>query len=131
MDVGLGVAGAASVALAVGHEAVGLTAVLRPVTEERVSPTVFGPASLTAAMIRVTWHLVGVFVLASGGVLLTFAAGDDRDAKAVVLRWLAAMWLTATAVAVWEVRRCPRNILRLPVPLVWPVMAGLCWRASL
>lgn len=130
MDVGLGIAGVASVALAVGHEVVGLAAVLQTVTEERVSPTVFGPASLTAAMIRVTWHLVGVFVLAAGGVLLTLGASDNRDGKAVVLRWLALMWLTATGVAVWEVRRSPRNILRLPVPLVWPVIAVLCWKAS-
>ena len=123
-------AGVACVALAVGHEVVGLAAVLRTVTEERVPATMFGPPSMTAAMLRVTWHLVGVFVGVVGGVLLTLASGDGRDPKVVVLRWLAAMWVTAAAVAFWEIRRCPRNALRLPVPFVWPVIALLCWRAS-
>jgi hypothetical protein len=131
MNVALGIAGAASVALAVGHEAVGLVAVLRTIPEERLPATRFGPPSLTAAMLRVTWHLVGVFVLAGGGILLSLASGDERDPQVVVLRWLAAMWLAATAVAMWEVRRAPKNLLRLPVPLVWPVIALLCWRATL
>ena len=131
MDVGLVIAGAASVALAAGHEVVGLAAVLRTIPEERLPATAFGPPSMTAAMLRVTWHLVGVFVVAVGGILLTFASSEERDPQVVVLRWLGAMWLAATAVAFWEVRRCPKNALRLPVPFVWPVIALLCWRASL
>jgi hypothetical protein len=130
MDVGLGVAGVVSVVLAAGHEAVGLFAVLPMQTEERVSETPFGPASLTAAMLRVTWHLVGVFVLTVGAVLITIAVAEQADAKTVVLRWFAVMWLGATGVALWVVRRRPGNILRLPVPLIWPVLALLCWTAS-
>jgi hypothetical protein len=130
VDLGLAVAGLICVALALGHEAVGV-AVLPMITEERLSSTVFGPASMTATVLRVTWHLVTVFVSAAGGVLVTFAAADDADPAVVVLRWFAVMWLAATAVALWGVRRRPRNILRLPVPFVWPVIALLCWKASL
>jgi hypothetical protein len=82
-------------------------------------------------MLRVTWHLVTLFVLALGGVLITLAVAEEANPKMVVLRWSAAMWLAATAVAFWSVRRRPRNILRLPVPLLWPMIALLCWRASL
>jgi hypothetical protein len=130
MDIGLGVAGLISVLLAVGHEAVGLGAVLPTVTDKRLPGTLFGPPSMTAAVIRVTWHLVTVFVLAVGGVLITLAATEDADPRTVVLRWFAGMWLAATGVALWGVRRRPSNILRLPVPLVWPVLALLCWAAS-
>lgn len=130
MDIGLGIAGLSSVLLAVGHEAVGLAAVLPTLTEQRLPGTMFGPPSMTVAVVRVTWHLVTVFVLAVGAVLITLAFADDADPRTVVLRWLAAMWLAATAVALWGVRQRPRNILRLPVPFVWPVLAVLCWTAS-
>ena len=85
---------------------------------------------MTVAVVRVTWHLVTVFVLAVGGVLITLAIAEDVNPTTVVLRWIAGMWLAATAVALWGVRRRPRNILRLPVPLVWPLLALLCWSAS-
>ena len=130
MDVGLGIAGVASVILAGGHETVGFIAVLPTLTEERLPGTVIGPPAMTVALLRVTWHLVGVFVSALGGVLLTLAVSDDADPKQVILRWLAGMWLAATALAFWSVRRRPRLVLRLPVPLTWPVLALLCWRAS-
>jgi hypothetical protein len=130
MDVGLGIAGLASVILAVGHEAVGFIAVLPTQTEERLPGTRLGPPSMTVAMLRVTWHLVGVFVAALGGVLITLAVAEESDPKTVVLRWFTAMWLGATVVALWAVRRRPGKIVRLPVPLVWPVLALLCWRAS-
>jgi hypothetical protein len=130
MDVGLGIAGLASVILAAGHEAVGFVAVLPTQTEERLPGTRLGPPSMTVAMVRVTWHLVGVFVAALGGVLITLAVAEGSDPRTVVLRWLAALWLGATVVALWAVRRRPGNILRLPVPLAWPVIALLCWRAS-
>jgi hypothetical protein len=130
VDLGLAIAGVTSVVLAVGHEAVGFVAVLPLVTEEKLPGTRFGPPPMTVALLRVTWHLVGVFVVASGGVLLTLAFGEDVDPKTAVLRWLAVMWLVATAIALWGVRRNPRNVLRLPVPFAWPVIAFLCWNAS-
>jgi hypothetical protein len=130
MDIGLGIAGLLSVALACGHEAVGFLAVLPMITERRLDRTPLGPPSLTVAMVRVTWHLVGLFVVTAGLVLITLAVAEDAEARTVVLRWTAAMWIAATALALWSVRRKPAGILRLPVPLVWPVIAWLCWRAS-
>jgi hypothetical protein len=46
------------------------------------------------------------------------------------LRWFAAFWLAATALASWEARRRPRSLLRFPVPLIFVVIAVLCWTAS-
>ena len=103
---------------------------LPTLTERRFPATRFGPPSLTVAMLRVTWHLVGLFVFTLGAVLVTLALADEADPKMVLFRWTAAMWMTATAVALWSVRGRPRNILRLPVPLVWPLIALLCWNAS-
>lgn len=131
MDIGLAIAGLISVVLAAGHEAVGLVAVLPIITEERHPGTSFGPPSMTVAMLRVTWHLVGVFVFALGAVLLTLAVADDANPRTVLLRTMAVMWVAATAVALWSVRRRPRNLLRLPVPLLWPLVALLCWEASI
>ncbi|MEW6472408.1 MAG: hypothetical protein AB1679_09055 [Actinomycetota bacterium] len=130
MDVGLGIAGLMSVLLAGGHEIVGFVAVLPTLTEERLPGTVVGPPSLTVAMLRVTWHLVGLFAFALGGVLITLAVAEDANPRTATLRWVSAMWLAATAVALWTVRHRPRNVLRLPVPLVWPILALLCWQAS-
>ena len=130
MDVGLGIAGMVSVLLALGHEVVGVVAVLPILTEVRLRGTWLGPPSLTVAMLWVTWHLVGLFVFVLGAVLITLAVAGDADPRRVLLRWTAVMWMAATAVALWSVRRRPSNIWRLPVPLVWPVIALLCWNAS-
>jgi hypothetical protein len=124
------VAGLISVILAVGHETIGLAAVLPNINEDRLPGTRFGPPSLTVAMLRVTWHLVTVFVLAVGGLLMTLAFVEEADPTTLMFRWFSAMWLGATAVAFWVVRRRPRDVLRLPVPFVWPVIALLCWKAS-
>jgi hypothetical protein len=130
VDLGLGAAGLISVVLGVAHEVVGVVAALPVLTEDRLPGTRIGPSSLTVAMLRVSWHLVGVFVLGLGGVLLTVAVADGPDPRTVVLRWVAAMWAGATVVGFWSVRHRPRNLLRLPVPFTWPVIALLCWKAS-
>lgn len=134
MDVGLAIAGLICVTLALGHTTVGVVWVLPNLTEERLPSTPFGPPSMTVAMVRVTWYIVTVFVLALGGLLLTLAWAEDASPETLLLRWFAAMWLAATAMAVWVVplrRRNLRNVLRLPVPLLWVVVAVLCWRASM
>ncbi len=136
MDVGLAVAGVISLALAIGHTAIGVVWVLPHLTAERVPSTPFGPASMTVAMVRVTWFIVTIFALASGGLLLTLAWDAGADPKLLLLRWFAAMWLAATVMALWvarlgtSTRRNLRSLLRLPVPLLWLVVAVLCWRAS-
>jgi hypothetical protein len=81
----------------------------------------------------VTWFIVTVFVLALGGLLLNLAAAPDIDARTLMLRWFAGMWLAATAMALFisgrRLRRI-RDLMRLPVPMTWVVVAVLCWVAS-
>jgi hypothetical protein len=130
MNVGLAIAGLISIALGLGHGALGLVWVLPRVTEDSLPRTPFGPPSLTEGMIRVTWHIVTIFALASGGLLLTLAWAPAPDAKTLLLRWFAAMWIGATAMAFYVARPRPRQLVRMPVPLLWVVVAVLCWQAS-
>jgi hypothetical protein len=130
MNVALVIAGLICVFMAIAHDAIGLIWVLPSLTEERLPKTPFGPRSLTLGMVRVTWHIVSVFVLAVGGLLLTLAWDADADSKMILLRWLAGMWFVATAMALWVIRRGWRQGLRLPVPLLWVVVGVLCWVAS-
>ena len=133
MDVELAVAGVLSVALGVGHTLVGVRYALPTLTEERLSGTGLGPASMTRTMIRVTWFIVTIFALSTGGLLLTLAAAPDYDPRTVLLRWFAGMWLVAAVMSILVLRpdrRGMRNFMRLPVPLVWVVVAALLWAAS-
>ena len=132
MNVELGIAGLICVILAVGHTTIGVVWVLPRLTEERLPRTPFGPPSMTVAMVRVTWFIVTIFVLALGGLLLMLAWDEAADPKTLLLRWFAAMWLVATVMALWIGRRGLRNrtFLRLPVPVLWLVVAVLCWKAS-
>jgi hypothetical protein len=134
MDIELGIAGLICVALALGHETLGLVWVLPGLTEESVPKTRFGPRSMTVGMIRVSWHIVGIFALTAGGILLSLSWAEDVEPKMLVLRWFAAMWLAAAAMALWIAwvrTRSLRNLLRLPVPFLWLVIAVLCWHASI
>jgi len=130
MDIELGIAGLSCAALGLGHTMVGLVWVLPRVTEEPLPSTPFGPSFMTEGMLRVTWHIVTVFVLCVAGLLMTLAWDVGADPKALLLRWFAAMFLAATAMVFWVARRRPRNLLRLPVWSLWVVIAVLCWRAS-
>jgi hypothetical protein len=133
MDVALAIAGLICLALALGHATLGLVWVLPGLTEDHLPRTPFGPASMTEGMLRVTWHIVTVFAVSLGTLLMVLAWAPSADPKTVVLRWFAAMWLAATAMAFWVAGRrmnSPRRFLRLPVPLLWVVVAVLCWVAS-
>ena len=133
MDVGLGIAGSLCVALALGHETVGLVWVLPAVKDEHLPRTPFGPPAMTAATIHATWHIVTVFVLALAALLLMLAWDADADPKTLLLRVFAAMWLVVAAVATWIAARrvrSPRDLARLPVPVFFVVVAVLCWSAA-
>lgn len=130
MDVGLGIAGLLCLALAAGHTTIGVVWVLPGLDEATLPQTPFGPRSLTLAMVRVTWLVVTVFVVALAGVLLTLALASDADAQTVMLRWFAVMWVVATAVAFASSGGRVRHVWRFPVPLLWLVVAALCWVAS-
>jgi hypothetical protein len=130
MDVGLGIAAFLCLALAVGHTTIGVVWVLPGLDEATLPQTPFGPRSLTLAMLRVTWWIVTVFVVALAGVLGTLALASGADARTLTLRWFAVMWVVATAVAFALSGGRGRDVWRFPVPLLWLVVAALCWAAS-
>jgi hypothetical protein len=130
MDVALAIAGLGWFVLAFGHTTVGLRWVLPNLTKGSLPSTPFGPPSMTLGMVRFTWHIVSVLLVAFGALLMTLALAPDADAKTLLLRWFVALLVAATALACWDARRRPRSLLRLPVPLVFVVIAVLCWTAS-
>jgi hypothetical protein len=130
MRVELAVAGLGWFVLAFGHTAIGLRWVLPSLTDARLPSTPFGPPSMTRSMLRFTWHMVSLLLVASGILFTTLALAPDADPKTLLLRWFAALLVAATAVACWPARRRPRSLLRLPVPLVFVVIAVMCWTAS-
>lgn len=130
MSVALAIAGLSCFVLAFGHTAIGVRWVLPGLTEARLSGTPFGPPSMTLSMLRFTWEVVSL-VLVAFGVLLTVLAFDrDVDLETLLLRWLALFWLAAAARAIWSTRHRLRSLVRLPVPLVFLLVAAMCWVAS-
>ena len=130
MNVELAIAGLGCLVLALGHTTIGLRWVLPNLTKGRLPSTPFGPPSTTLGMVRFTWHIVSVVLVGFGILFMTLAWASDADPKTLLLRWSAGFWLAATALAGWNARRRPRSLLRLPVPLVFVVIAMMCWAAS-
>lgn len=133
MDVGLAVAGVICVAMAFGHESIGDVWILPSITKEKLPRTPFGSSSMSLAMVRVTWRVVTLFVLTLGAILLALAWVPGADAKTLLLRVFAASWVIATALASWVALRAAgtlRGIWRLPVPVLWIVVAVLMWNAA-
>jgi hypothetical protein len=133
MDAALGIAGLICVAMAFGHQTVGVVWVLPGLTEEDLPRTPLGPPSMSLAMVRVTWYIVTIFAATVGAVLMVLAWAPAADLKTLLLRCFAAMWLAATAMATWVAwsrTRSLRGLFRLPVPLLWITVAVICWMAS-
>lgn len=130
MDVALAIAGLGWFVLAFGHTAIGLRRVLPNLTQDRLPSTPFAPPSMTLSMVRFTWHIVSVLLVAFGILLMALALAPGADPRTLLLRWCAALWLAATALACWNARRRPSSLLRLPVAPVFVVIAALCWTAS-
>jgi hypothetical protein len=130
MNIDLAIAGLGWLVLAFGHTAVGVRWVLPNITETQLPSTPFGPPRFTLGMLRFTWYVVSVLLLAFGILFMTLAWATDADPKTLVLRWFVALLLAVTALAFWEARRRLRSVLRLPVPLVFVVIAVLSWTAS-
>ena len=130
MNVELAIAALGWFVLAFGHTTVGLRWVLPNLTKERLPSTPFGPPSMTLSMLRFTWHVVSVLLVGFGILLMALAWAPGADPKTLVLRWFVAFLLAATALACWQARRRPRSLLRLPVPLIFVVIAVMCWTAS-
>ena len=130
MKAELTIAGLCCFLLSFGHTAIGVRWVLPSVEEARLAGTPFGSPALTLSMLRFTWRVVSLMTLGFGVLLVTLAFAPDADAETLLLRWLAVFWLVATAMVFWDVRRRPSSLLRLPVPLVFLLVAVLCWAAS-
>jgi hypothetical protein len=130
MNVALAIAGLGWFVLAFGHMTIGLRWVLPNLPQGRLPSTPFGPPSMTLSMVRFTWQIVSVLQVGFGILFMTLAWAPDADPKALLLRWVAALMLAATALACWQARRRPRSLLRFPVPLVFVVIAVMCWTAS-
>jgi hypothetical protein len=129
MKVELTIAGISCAALAVGHWLVGRW-VLPSLTRESMSRTPFGSRSTSLGMVRFTWHIVTVVLVAFGALLTMLAWAPDADAETLLLRWFTAFWIAATATVFWVARPRPRDLSRLPVPVVFVVIAVMCAIAS-
>jgi hypothetical protein len=130
MNAELAIAGLCSFLLAFGHTAIGLRWVLPSLSADSLPRTPFGSPRLTIAMVRFTWQVVSLMLVAFGILLLTLALAQDADPKILLLRWLAAFWLAAAVLAAWSARRRLRSIFRFPVPPVMLAIAVMCWLAS-
>jgi hypothetical protein len=130
MNGALAIAGLGCFVLAFGHTTIGQRWVLPNLTKERLPSTPVGSPATTLGMVRFTWHVVSVLLVGFGVLLMALAWAPGADPRTLVLRWFAALWLAATALACWNARRRPSSLLRLPVPLVFVVIAVLCWTAS-
>jgi hypothetical protein len=130
MKVELTIAGLCCFVLALGHTAIGVRWVLPNLSERGLPRTPFGSSRLTLGMVRFTWQVVSVLQVGFGILLITLALAPGADSRILLLRWLAAFWLAAAALAAWGARRRPTIILRFPVPLVMLVIAVMTWVAS-
>jgi hypothetical protein len=130
VSVELAIAGLGCFGLAFGHTIVGVRWLIPNLTKEHLPATRLGPPSMTLGMVRFTWHVVSVTLVGFGILLMTLAWATDVNPKLLLLRWFAAFWLAATALACWNARRRPRSLLRPPVPFVFVVIAVMCWAAS-
>jgi hypothetical protein len=130
MNIDLAIAGLGCFVLAFGHMMIGLRWVLPNLTKERLPSTPLGPPGMTLGMVRFTWHVVSILLVGLAILLMALAWAPGADPKTLLLRWFAAFWLAATALACWNARRRPRSLLRLPVPVVFVVIAVMCWTAS-
>jgi hypothetical protein len=130
MNVELAIAALGCFVLAFGHATIGRRWLLPNLTKDRLPGTPVGPPSMTLGMLRFTWHVVSVMLVGFGILFATLAGATDANPKTLLLRWFAAFWLAATALAVWNARRRPRSLLRLPVPFVFLVIAAMCLTAS-
>ena len=92
--------------------------------------TPFGPPSLTLGMMRFTWHVVTIVLLAFAALLGTLAVARPVDTMTLLLRWCSVLWLAATALGFWNIRRRPGLLVRFPVPAVTLLVAVLCWTAT-
>ena len=122
MNVELAIAALGCLVLALGHTTIGLRWVLPNLTKGSLPSTPFGSPSMTLGMVRFTWHVLSVLLTGFGILLMALAWAPGADPKTLLLRWVAVLWLAATALACWNARR-GMSACR---PSAWPSSG---WRA--
>jgi hypothetical protein len=120
-------AGSLSLAMAAGHTTIGVRWVLPHLRDESLPSSPFGTGAMTSAFITVTWHAVGVMLVAVGVVLSLLATRSLGGDGAIAVRGVGAMFAASTLVVLWLARRRPANLLRAPMWLTFVAMAALCW----
>ena len=133
MDVAVGFAGVVCLLMAAAHHTIGLVWVLPSLTEDKMPTTPFGPPSLSLAMVRVTWYIVTIFVVAIGVALMLLAWVPAANLKDSLLTVFAVTWLAAAVMALWVAWRRVRSVrglMRLPVPFIWIAIGLICWIAA-
>ena len=123
-------AGVACFVCALGHGTIGVRWVLPMLEERSLSGTPFGPPAMTLGMLRFTWHVVTLMLIGFGVLLTALASEPSISTETLVLRWFAGLWIAAAVVAVGTARRNLDALFRLPVPVLFVVVAVLCWTAS-
>src|SRR5262245_52982010 len=86
MNVELAIAGMGWFVLALGHTLIGRRWVVPNLTEDQLPGTPFGPPSMTLGMVRFTWHIVSVVLVAFGILSMTLAWAPDADPRTLLLR---------------------------------------------
>jgi hypothetical protein len=113
------VAGVMCVVIAMGHAAIGILWVLPRLASDSLPRTPLGSSRMTEMMIRVTWHVVTIFVLALGGVLLSLGWVATSEPMTLVLRWFGTMWLAVVAMALFVLARRGPDLMRRPFSILW------------
>lgn len=130
MSVAVLIAGLLCLVLAVGHTTIGVKFVLPRLDVGSLPSTPFGPTSVTARMLAVTWHVVGIMALTAGTLLIVLANRGDSPDRTVTLRWVGTMFAAISVMILWRGRRHLRNLLRAPMWVLFVAVAVLCWVSS-
>jgi hypothetical protein len=115
-----------SLTMAGGHTAIGLRWVLPQLAAESLPRSPFCGGQMTSAFIEVSWHAVGIMLLAFAAILALLARGHLGDDGAISARAIGAGFATMTALVLWFSRHQPQRLLRAPMWLLWVAMSVLC-----
>ena len=129
MNVPFLVAAALAVAASAIHGIVGEVIIVRRIHTEHLPASRFGPPGATAAIIRVSWHLVTA-AMGVVGISLAACGGSEATGACVgVGRVAAAMFGTFVLVAAAVVgpSRFRRSLARHQAPLAFAAIAVLAW----
>jgi hypothetical protein len=125
MNVGLVIAGSLCFVLAVGHTLVGR--VVLDSLPRSLQATRFGDGAFTRGLFVFTWHVLSLWLITSGVVLIALARSQPADSRGLVVFLVGAAYAAATVLLAWKSRRRPSDLLRIPVWVLFTTIIGLCW----